>query len=286
MSEQKCVITGATSGIGKAAALALARKQWKMLLIGRNITKLEQTTQEIRKRTQNDLIGHYVCDMSSMRDVRRLADMIKADHKHLDVLINNAGAKFLRHQITEEGIEVTLATNHLGHYFLTLSLIDLLRESRASRIINVSSGSHFAGSGVISNILTPQGYDGRKQYAESKLANVLFTYALAAKLKDSRITVNAVDPGGVATNFSRNNGLIHWIKHRVYYIMKRQLLAPEEGAKTIVYLASGDEVSGVTARYFYEMKERKSSEASYTIAMQDELWESSARLCGLSTGMS
>lgn len=281
MSRQICLITGATSGIGKAAALALAQKHWELILIGRSKEKVTKTINEIKGRTDNEHISHYVCDLSLLRDVRSTADRIKNDYLRLDVMVNNAGAKFLRHQVTKEGIELTLATNHLGHFLLTLSLIDLLKESRAARIVNVSSGAHYAASGVINNILTSQGYNGRNQYANSKLANVLFTYALATKLKNEGIMVNAVDPGGVATNFSRNNGLRFWIKHRIYYAMKRRLLTAEQGAKTVVFLASADDVEAITGKYFYEMKDKRSSDISYDEALQAEMWELSARLCGI-----
>lgn len=281
MSRQKCLITGATSGIGKAAALALAQKPWELILIGRTQEKVTKTIHEIKRRTGNEHISYYVCDLSLLRDVRSMADRINNDHVRLDVMVNNAGAKFLRHQVTKEGIELTLATNHLGHFLLTLSLIDLLKRSRAARIINVSSGAHYSAHGVINNILTSHCYDGRDQYAASKLANALFTYELAAKLKDKGITANAVDPGGVATNFTRNNGLWHWIRHRAYYAMKRQLLTAEQGAKTVVFLASAVDLDGVTGKYFYDMKEKRSSDISYDKALQAEMWELSARLCGI-----
>lgn len=137
---------------------------------------------------------------------------------------------FCATSLRQKESSLTLATNHLGHFVLTLSLLDLLERSAEARIINVASGAHYGADGVIENILRPEEYDGKKQYARSKLANVLFTYALAERLKDrqSRITVNAADPGGVATNFARNNGLIPWLKHRLYYLSKRQ---PQPGPR-------------------------------------------------------
>jgi NAD(P)-dependent dehydrogenase (short-subunit alcohol dehydrogenase family) len=196
-------------------------------------------------------------------------------------MINNAGAKILRHQLTKDGIELTLATNHLGHFTLTLSLMDLLKRPQSARIVNVSSGVHYASDGVVENILKADLYDGRKQYANSKLANILFTYALADKLRGRGIVANAVDPGGVATNFSRNNGLWHWLKHRLYYLKKRQLLTPEQGAATLVFLASANDVMGITGKYFSDLKEIKSSDISYDKALQDKVWEFSAKLGGI-----
>jgi NAD(P)-dependent dehydrogenase (short-subunit alcohol dehydrogenase family) len=281
MNRQICLITGATSGIGKAAAFALAKNNYELILIGRNEAKVKKVCCEIRKKTGNDHVNEFVCDLSMLQDVRRVADKVKNAYNRIDVMINNAGAKILRHQLTKDGIELTLATNHLGHFTLTLSLMGLLKRSQSARIINVSSGAHYASDGVIENILKADFYDGRRQYANSKLANVLFTYALADKLKGRSIGVNAVDPGGVATNFSRNNGLHHWIKHRLYYLKKRQLLTPEQGAATLVYLASANNVMGITGKYFNDLKETKSSDISYDKALQNKIWEFSARLSGI-----
>jgi NAD(P)-dependent dehydrogenase (short-subunit alcohol dehydrogenase family) len=281
MNQSVCLITGATSGIGKAAALALAKKNYRLLLAGRNEEKAARVCEEIKRKSRNGDVGYYVCDLSVLRDVRALAARIKKSHPRIDVLINNAGARFLRHELTEEGIEMTLATNHLGHFVLTLSLIDTLKRSGRGRIINVSSGAHEAATGVIENTLSAKDYDGRKQYSNSKLANVLFTFALAGMLKGTGIAVNAVDPGGVATNFSRNNGLAYWLKHRLYYLMKRQLLTPAQGAETIVYLASSDEVEGITGTFFKDKKEKKPSDMSYDRTLQDKLWVLSAGLGGI-----
>ncbi|RFT15628.1 MAG: Retinol dehydrogenase 13 [Candidatus Saccharicenans subterraneus] len=283
MSQKTCLITGATSGIGRAAAMALARQGFRVIIVARNKDKAEATCRRIRQVTRNEAVSWYLCDLSLLRDVQALASQLRNDLDSLDVLINNAGARFLRHQLTPEGIELTLATNHLGHFVLTLSLLDLLERSAEARIINVASGAHYGADGVIENILRPEEYDGKKQYARSKLANVLFTYALAERLKDrqSRITVNAADPGGVATNFARNNGLIPWLKHRLYYLSKRQLLSPARGAEIVVYLASSPEVRGATGKYFFEKKERRSSAASYDIENQRKLWELSQALSGL-----
>ena len=281
MNHDTCLITGATSGIGKAAALALSKKEWRVILVGRNKEKTARAGDEIKRRSRNKDVSFYVCDLSVLRDVRALAVRIKEDFGRIDVLVNNAGARILRHRLTEEGIELTLATNHLGHFVLTLSLIDALERSERPRIINVSSSAHYAGTGVIENVRSAADYDGRKQYANSKLANVLFTYALADRLKGKGIAVNAVDPGGVATNFGRNNGWGPWLKHRLYYLMKRQLLTPARGAETIVYIASSDDVEGITGKYFTNKEEKKSSVISYDKAIQEKLWASSVELSGI-----
>ena len=162
-----------------------------------------------------------------------------------------------------------------------LSLIDLLASSGQARIVNVSSGTYYSGTGAIEKIQSAREYDGRKQYSNSKLANVLFTYALVDKLRGKGITVNSCEPGGVATNFARNNGFVHWLKHRLYYLGKGQLLTPAPGADTVVYLASSDEVAGVTGRHFFQRKELRSSERAYDKTLQAELWSLRRDLAGI-----
>ena len=184
-----CLVTGATSGIGRAAAFGLAALGHRLILVGRDECKLARTADAIRGRGGSAEIATYRCDLSLMRDVRSAAEKIAQDHRRIDVLINNAGARFLHHGLTQEGIELTLATNHLGHFVLTLSLAGLLPSSGEARIINVSSGAHYGGTGVLENIRSSAGYDGKRQYAESKLASVLFTYALAERLKGRGISV-------------------------------------------------------------------------------------------------
>lgn len=281
MGQDTCLITGATSGIGKATALALASKGCRLILVGRSPEKTARAGDVIRRKSGNEDVSFYVCDLAVLRDVRALAARVRGDHGRIDVLINNAGARILRHRLTEEGIELTLATNHLGHFVLTLSLIDALVKSERPRIINVSSGAHRAGQGVIKNVRSAADYDGRKQYSDSKLANVLFTYVLAERLNGRGIAVNAVDPGGVATNFARNNGWVPWLRHRIHLLQSKQYRTPAQGAETIVHLASSEDVTGVTGKYFKDKEERRSSELSHDRAVQNSLWVLSATLGGI-----
>ncbi|HVO66928.1 MAG TPA: SDR family NAD(P)-dependent oxidoreductase [Syntrophales bacterium] len=273
-----CLITGATSGIGKAAALKLAKLGASLVLIGRNADKGRIICDQIKKETNNKKIEFYKLDLSLMKEVSKSAKRIKSDYEHIDILINNAGARFLDHIISKEGIEQTLAVNHLSHFLLTNLLINTLKKSSAATIVNISSGVHYSGNGIIENITNRNEYDGRRQYANSKLANVLFTYELADRLKNIKVTANAVDPGGVATNFARNNGLINWLKHRIYYLMKGNLLTPEQGAETIIYLATSPSVEGITGKYFKDKKAIKSSSISYDLNMARKLWEASEKI--------
>ena len=281
MDQRTCLITGATSGIGEAAASDLAKLGHRLILVGRNEEKLKKTVGRIRDRTGSKEITAYRCDLSLLQEVRSAAERIRRDYRRIDVLINNAGARILRHQLTEEGIELTLATNHLGHFVLTLSLRGLLQSSGDARVISVSSGAHYGGTRAIENIKSAEDYDGKRQYADSKLANVLFTYALADRIKDRQISVNALDPGCAATNFARNNGSWPWLKHRLSYLLRGQLRTPARAAETIVYLAASGDVAGVTGRYFRDKKETRSSDISYERAVQEALWESSVALSGI-----
>jgi len=281
MNNKTCLITGATSGIGKAAAFKLADLDTSLILLSRNEKKGERICKQIGEKNKNTKVKFYRVDISSMKDIRRAVENIKSDFNHIDVLINNAGARFDNYLKNEEGIELTFATNHLGHFLLTLSLIEMLKKSAQGRIINVSSSVHTGVTQELNDIVVPVYYDRRVAYGRSKLANLYFTYELSKKLKNSGITVNALHPGGVATNFSRNNGLLPWVKHYIYYLLKRQLLSPKKAAETIIYLASAIEVSEITGKYFFDRKEIKSSSASYNKEAAAELWQLSLDLAGI-----
>ncbi|GMU94595.1 SDR family oxidoreductase [Ignavibacterium album] len=278
MTNKICLITGATSGIGKATAIELAKRNYDLILLGRNQKKCEKITERIQRMNNHIKVKYYVADISLINSVKKICEQIRKDLNRIDVLVNNAGARFLEHQLTSEGIELTLATNHLGHFVLTNELLPLLKSSDDARIINVSSAAHGGGKGLIENITDPAKYDGRLQYSNSKLANVLFTYELAERLKDYSISTFAVDPGGVATNFARNNGIKFWFKHLAYYLLKRQLITAKKASETVVYLVSSPDAKGQKGKYYFDMKEKKSSELSYDKSLQRKLWEMSEEL--------
>jgi NAD(P)-dependent dehydrogenase (short-subunit alcohol dehydrogenase family) len=279
MKDKKVLISGATSGIGRATAVLLAQSGFSLILLGRNAEKGKVICHQIEK-LGNPGVKFYKADFFLMKEVASAAEKIKKEHKSINVLINNAGARFLNHAVSDEGVEQTLAVNYLSHFLLTRLLIEKLEKASSARIINVSSGAHYGGKGIIENITTPQQYDGKQQYSDSKLANVLFTYHLAEKLKDTKVTVNAADPGGVATNFARNNGLFQWIKHRIYYLLKGELLSPMKGADTVFHLSASAQVKGITGKYFYRKKDIRSAELSYNKEMQEQLWNLSLDLIG------
>jgi NAD(P)-dependent dehydrogenase (short-subunit alcohol dehydrogenase family) len=279
MQDKICLITGATSGIGKAAALKLADTGASLILLSRNEKKGEKICNQIREKN-NTQVKFYKADISSMKQVRNVSEKIKSDFNHIDVLINNAGARFDNYFKNDEGIELTFATNHLGHFLLTLSLIAMLKKSSQGRVINISSAAHANGTEELYDIVVPERYDRRLAYGRSKLANLYFTYELASRLQSSKITVNAVDPGGVATNFSRNNGIIPWMKHYLSYLLNLKLISPQKASETVVYLASSDEVGRISGKYFFEKKEINSSSASYSKETAMKLWQLSLKLTG------
>lgn len=275
-----CLITGATSGIGKATAKELAKLGFDLILTGRSEQKGFALSESLNKKYKNNS-AFFKCDISSLNDVKEFVRIIKSKYKKLDVLINNAGSRFSDYQKSADGIELTFATNHLGHFLLTYLLFDLLKKSTSARIINVSSSSHSGKKINFDEIAFTKNYDRREAYGQSKLANVFFTYELSRRLNGTNITVNVLDPGGVATNFGKNDGIIPWAKHIVYYLLKRELLTPKQGAETVVYLASSEKVKGVTGKFFFEMEEKKSSDESYNTEAAKQLWHLSEQLCGI-----
>ena len=280
MTKKTCLITGATSGIGKATATELAKLGFDLVLTSRSVEKGTQICKSISKK-YNVKTEFFECDISSLNDVRKLAEVVSSKYERQDVLINNAGSRFNEYKKSKDGIELTFATNHLGHFLLTYLLFDLLKKSNSARIINVSSSSHGGKKINFDEIAFPKNYDRKEAYGQSKLANILFTYELASRCKETTITTNTLNPGGVATNIGRNDGLIPWVKHLVYHSLKRKLLTPKQGAQTVVYLSSSPEVEGIAGKYFYMRKEKQSSVESYDIEAAKRLWELSEKLCGI-----
>jgi len=275
-----CLITGATSGIGRAAALQLGCLDMHIILVGRNHQQGASIADKIIKKCGQGKAAFLRADIASLADVRTLAQKVKQDYACIDVLINNAGARFNQYQTSPDGIELTFATNHLGHFLLTHLLADQLKASPAARVINVSSDAHCGYSADFSYLLQKDSYDRKAAYGKSKLANLLFTYELSRRAVPFNITANALHPGGVATNLGRNNGLISWAKHYIYYLGKRQLVSPNTAASTIVYLAISDPLIKVTGKYFYKKNIIDSSAASHDLQAAKELWDLSIKLCG------
>ena len=278
MADRVCLVTGATSGIGKVTAAALAEQGATVVVVSRNEKRCADTVDEIRESTGNPAVEYMVADLSDLSQVRRLASEVTSRHPRLDVLVNNAGAYFLERQESADGYELTWALNYLSPYLLTRLLLPSLEASESARVINVSSGAHSQGVIDFDDLQHENEYVGLEAYAQSKLALVIFTYELARRLEGSSVTVNALHPGQVATSFGRNNGLLRFYVRR---LVKRNELSPEEGAQTSIYLATSPEVEGVTGKYYVKNKPKKSSESSYDRDLATRLWQMSSDMTGL-----
>jgi len=278
-----CVITGATSGIGRATALRLGKLGADLILIGRNERRGIELVRRLYSTRHDGKFQFLKADISSVADVRRLAATIQDRCPRVDVLINNAGTRNQFFRANADGVESTFATNHVGHFLLTLLLIDKLAAAEAARIIHVASGAHGAADGDFERNFRAETYDRKIAYANSKLANILFSFELARRLRGTRISSNAMDPGGVATNLGRNDGFVSWMRHIGYHALKRDLASPTKGADTIVYLAGSPEVDGVSGKYFYRNREVRSSPLSHDEHAAKMLWELSLRMCGFAS---
>jgi NAD(P)-dependent dehydrogenase (short-subunit alcohol dehydrogenase family) len=278
MKGKICMVTGATAGIGRVTAQALAQQGATVVVVGRDAEKAAQTAAHIQRETGNREVQWLLADLSDQAQVRRLAQEFKERFPRLDVLINNAGAFFLTRQLSADGIEMTLAVNHLSPFLLTHLLLDTLQASAPARVINVASASHRGARIDFEDLQGERKYRGMRAYGQAKLALVLFTYELARRLKGTGITVNALHPGFVATNIGQNNGCLFKL---ISPLMKLIARRPEEGAQTSIYLATSPEVAGDTGKYFVDNKAVPSDPVSYDEALAKRLWETSAALTGL-----
>jgi NAD(P)-dependent dehydrogenase (short-subunit alcohol dehydrogenase family) len=278
MRGKVCVVTGATSGIGEVAATELARRGARVIIVGRSPERCAATLERIRTQTGATAVESLVADLSSQADVHRLADQVRERCDRLDVLLNNAGGMFLDRRESVDGIELTLALNHLSYFLLTKELLPLLKASAPSRIINVASDAHRGGSIAFDDIQGRGRYGGWKAYQQSKLANILFTYELARRLEGTGVTANSLHPGFVRTNFFKD--FTGWVGLITKLGASLVAIGPEEGARTSIYLATSPEVAGVSGQYFVKCKSVRSSPRSHDRAAADRLWRLSEELTG------
>jgi NAD(P)-dependent dehydrogenase (short-subunit alcohol dehydrogenase family) len=273
------MITGANSGIGKAASLALARMGATVVMVARNEERGEAARAEIIRESGNSSVDLLLADLSSLESVRQLVTEFQKEYSKLHVLVNNAGLFNQRRHVTTDGYENTFATNYLASFLLTNLQLGLLKASAPSRIINVSSVGHYNGHINFDDLNLEKEYGGWKAYGQSKLALVLFTHELAKKLQGNGVTINAVHPGTVATNiWTRPFGPAGFITA----LPKLFMASPEKGAETIVYLASSPEAQSLSGEYLEKLKVKKSSEESYDEEIAQRLWDVSAKLTRLS----
>ena len=280
MQNKICLITGATNGIGQAAAMELAQKGATVVVAGRNEERCQNTVTHIQQETGNFHVDYLLGDLSVQSPIRKMAEEFKSRYERLDVLVNNAGAIFFRRQLSADGIEMNFAVNHLAYFLFTNLLLDTLKASAPARIVNVASNSHYGKHLDFDNLELKRSYWAGKAYGRSKLCNLYFTYELARRLEGTGVTVNAMHPGFVYTNMAANNG---WLVRLFLPLVHRNSLTPEQGASTVVYLASSPDVEGVTGKYFVRERERTSDPVSYDESAAKRLWEVSKAMTGLSS---
>ena len=277
MKNKIILITGATSGIGRAVAMELARQDATVVFTYRSKAKGNETLSEIRRISGNERIHMLEVDLASLASVRRLAENYRKQFDRMDVLINNAGGYFGYRKTTEDGFESTFGINHLSHFLLTNLLKDMLVSSKA-RIINVSSSAQRIGHIHFDDLMLENKFTGFRAYSQAKLANIIFTKELDRRWEGTGIVTNAVHPGAVRTNFGNESKPVF---KTLIKIGKPILKSPEKGAETIVYLATSEEVNGVTGKFFSSGKQSRSNAESYNKEVWARLWEVSEELTGL-----
>jgi NAD(P)-dependent dehydrogenase (short-subunit alcohol dehydrogenase family) len=273
MNGKVCLITGANSGIGKATAQGLAQMGATVVMVCRDREKGEAVQREIKAASSNESVDLLLADLSSQQSIRQLASEIRERYPRLHVLINNAGISPSARRLTNDGIESTLAVNHLAPFLLTNLLLDHLKASAPARIVNVASTAMAAIN--FDDLQGEKRFNMMSIYGQSKMMNVLFTYELARRLEGTGVTVNCLHPGVVSTNLARDFTPLFRLLAQLFFI------SPEKGAQTSLYLASSPEVESVSGKYFIKQREAKSAPASYDEAAAKRLWHISEELTHL-----
>ena len=261
------LITGSTDGIGKQTAIELAKRNYRVLVHGKSENRGNEVVEQLKHLTSNPEIFYYNADLTDLKEVEELANQIKTDFTTLDVLLNNAGVFENQKEVLPNGFEKTFMVNYLAHFALTLHLLELLKKTSESKIVNVSSQAQ-AGTIDFDNLNGEKYFDAYNAYALSKLENILFTYKLANELTNTNITANCLHPGVIATKLLHNG----WGSGGA---------SLTEGSKTSVFAATDPSLQGISGKYFVNSKLKSSSAISYDKKIQDRLWEISLDLAGL-----
>ena len=269
MQHKNIIITGATDGIGLAAAKSIAKKGYHVSLVGRNPDKGKKALEAIIAHSGNENLDFFECDLSLVANVKDLADRIKQKHSKIDVLLNNAGGANKTKQITSEGLEKTFATNQMNYFVLSTELLNILSESNDGRIVNVASNAHIGAEVDYENINSEKSFSAWTSYCVSKLMNIMFTYQLSSM--QDRVSVNVLHPGFVDTNIAGNEGNL--IKYIVKFGAKMFARTVDNGADSSIYLSTSNEVKGVSGKYFFKCREIKSSRASYNQEDWKKVWD-------------
>ncbi len=277
MGGKVALVTGGTSGIGKATAMALSAMGADVVVVGRDRERGERAAAEIRAQT-GGRVDLALADLSSQAEVRALAEEFKRRYDRLDVLVNNAGLVQSTRTETVDGLESTFAINHLAPFLLTNLLLDMLKGSAPSRVVTVSSEAERWGNIDFDDLQSKKKYRGFPVYGMTKLANIMFTYELAERLKGTGVTATCMHPGAVNTRFGTNNRGPMTILFRAF---KPFMRTPEQGADTVIWLAASPDVEGASGRYYSDRKPLEPKKIANDPAARRRLWEESERLTGL-----
>lgn len=269
------LLSGATSGIGRAEAIKLAMESYELILPVRNISKGELLLADILRINPQAKIHLFHCDLASFESITHFAEKVKSQFPVIDILAHNAGVFLIKRRLSQDGYEYTLAVNHLAIFLLTYHLLDPISKSDKGRIVLVSSGAHKQGKIDLADLQSEVSYNALKAYSQSKLANILFTRKLATLLSHKEITVNCLNPGMVKTD------IVQDLPSPIRFLFSKLAKSPDQGTETLHYLITSDKVGEVTGEYFQNKKPIQPSGLAIDKALADKLWEESEQLTGI-----
>lgn len=281
MQNTVCIITGATSGIGKATAMGLAKMGANVVIIGHDMEQGENAQNEIKSKSGNPNVDLLLADLSSQAEIRKLAEDIKARYTTLEVFINNAGIAPIKRSVTAEGIERVFAVNYLAPFLLTNLLLERLKASAPARVVNVAGDFHRKAKIQFDDLMSENDYNGIRANNQAKLALILFTYELARRLDGTGVTANCLHPGAVATDGPLKDPDLPAFSRSMYKVVRLFFASPEKGAETSIYLSTSPDVEKVSGKYFIKKIPVESSPESYDKEIARRLWKISEELTGL-----